>query len=50
MSTDNSCNRVSYHFVIKTNNESPKYQNLFIWNPSMLKQCRNDCVCVNNTT
>ena len=30
---------------IKTNNESPKYQNLFILNPSMFKECRNDCVC-----
>lgn len=45
MSCDNSSNQVSYHFVIKTNNESPKYQNLSILNPSMLKECRNDCVC-----
>ena len=42
---DHQSNCVSYHFVIKTNNESPKYQNLFILNPSMFKECRNDCVC-----
>ena len=42
---DNSSNQASYHFLIKTNNESPKYQNLSILNPSMLKECRNECVC-----
>ena len=50
MSCDNSSNQVSYHFVIKTNNESPKYQNLSILNPSMLKECRNDCVSQQHNT